>query len=148
MKLNHSRRRPPARLVLITIAALAAGCGTLHNPPTVASRPAGLGPWPSAADYGTIKIAVAVRDHALFHEKDWRRKAFAATLAARTLLTVRISAGPCATFVTQLFGNLRDLMDAHPGENWRPLIRLVRHQPSIGMACRQPGAHPRVKENL
>ena len=119
-------------MVLITIAVLAAGCGTLHNPPAGgtlhnppagASRSAGLGRWPSAADYGTIKTAVAVRDQAPLREKDWRRKAFAALLVARTLLTVRISAGPCATYVTRLYGNLRDLMDAYPGENWRPLIR-------------------------
>ena len=59
-------------------------------------------------------------------------------LAARTLLTVRIAAGPCATYVTQLYGNLRDLMDAYPGENWRPLIRLVPRQPSLAHACRNP----------
>jgi hypothetical protein len=94
--------------------------------------------WPSAADYGTIRTAVAVRDRALFHERDWRRKAFAASLALRTLMTVRLAAGPCADYVTELYGNLRDLMDAYKGEDWQPLVRLVRHQTSIGRACRQP----------
>jgi hypothetical protein len=143
MKLNAHRRRP-AGLVLVTIAVLAAGCGSLQNRPATASRPAGPGVWPSAADYGTIKTAAAVRDQALLRERDWRRKSFAAMLAARTLLTVRISAGSCATYVTQLFGNLRDLIDAYPGEDWRPLIRLVRHQPSLGQACRDPAGRARL----
>jgi hypothetical protein len=95
-------------------------------------------PWPSAADYRTIKKAVAVRNNALFHQRGWRQKSFEASLAARTLLTVRIEAGPCAAYVTELYGNLRDLMDAHPGEDWRPLVRSVRRQPSLARACKDP----------
>lgn len=136
---HHRRgRQLAAALVLTAIAALTAGCGTLRNPSTASPQALRPGPWPSAADYGTITTAVAVRDQALFHEQDWRRKSFAAMLATRTLLTVRIAAGPCATYVTQLYGNLRDLMDAYPGENWRPLIRLVHGQPSLAHACRNP----------
>jgi hypothetical protein len=97
-----------------------------------------LSPWPSAADYQTIKTAIAVRNDALIREPDWRRKSFAALLAARTLLTVRIAEGRCAAYVTELYGNLRDLMDAYPGEDWRPLIRLVRREPPLTEACRQP----------
>jgi hypothetical protein len=137
---NTPSRRSAAALVLITTAVLAAGCGTLGNPSAAPHQAVRPDPWPSAADYGTIKTAVAVRDQALFHEQDWQHKAFAAMLAARTLLTVRIAAGRCATYVTQLYGNLRDLMDAYAGENWHPLIRLVRRQPPLADACDTPYA--------
>jgi len=95
-------------------------------------------PWPSAADNATIKPAVSVRADAVFHESDWRRKAFAASLAARTLLTVRVAPGPCAEYVTELYGTLRDLMDAYAGENWRPLVRLVFRQPPLASVCLGP----------
>ena len=129
--------------LLFTLAILCGACGTVGRPPAdrpPAGRPqhVALSPWPSAADYGTIKTAVATRDDALLHERDWRRKSFAASLAARTLLTVRIGAGTCAAYVTELYGNLRDLMDAYPGEDWRPLVRLVRHEPSFVRVCEQP----------
>ncbi|MBV9425899.1 MAG: hypothetical protein JOZ98_23530 [Solirubrobacterales bacterium] len=109
-----------------------------HAPSAWDPRPSALATWPSAADYQTIKTAVAVRNEALFHERDWRRKSFAALLAARTVLTVRIAAGRCAAYVTELYGNLRDLMDAYPGEDWLPLIRVVRREPPLAEACRQP----------
>lgn len=152
MKLDPDRqaqkRAVAAALVLITIAVLAAGCGTLRNPSAGTVPAARPDPWPSAADYGTIKTAVAVRDQALFHEKDWRRRSFAAMLAARTLLTVRIAPGPCATYVTQLYGNLRDLMDAYPGENWRPLIQLVRREPPPADPCHNPeGQHTQLPDS-
>jgi hypothetical protein len=125
-------------MLLIALAALAGGCGTtMHRPSDRPARAAPPTAWPSAADYGTIKIAVAVRDDALLHEPDWRRKSFAASLALRTLLTMRIAAGPCASYVTQLYGNLRDLMDAYPREDWHPLVRLVRHEPSLAASCRE-----------
>jgi hypothetical protein len=133
---------PRARLApLVVVTTLVGACGTTYSQP--AGRPQHLAPrpWPSAADYGTINTAVAVRDGALFHERDWRRKAFAASLAARTLLTVRLAPGTCAAYVTELYGSLRDLMDAYPGEDWTPAVRLVRHQPSLAHACKQP-EHP------
>ncbi len=133
--------RPTRPTVLIALAIIAGGCGTLAQRPAAAvPGPVALLPWPSPSDYTTIKTAVAVRDQALFHEKDWRRKSFAASLAAQTLLTVRLAPGPCATYVTELYGTLRDLMDAYAGENWRPLVRLVRRQPSLASVCIAPWA--------
>jgi hypothetical protein len=128
--------------LLITLAVIAGGCGTVEQrlAPAVPGPVAPL-PWPSRSDYTTIKIAVAVRDRALFHETDWRRKSFAASLAAQTLLTVRMTAGPCADYVTELYGTLRDMMDAYAGEDWRPLVRLVRRQPSPASVCLAPTDH-------
>jgi hypothetical protein len=135
------RARTIRLALLVSLALLSGACGTSYSATPSRPRQVVLRPWPSPADYGTIKTAVAVRDDAVFHQRDWRRKSFAASLALRTLLTVRIGAGTCATYVTELYGNLRDLLDAYPGEDWRPLVRLLRHQPSFGRACRQPGEH-------
>jgi hypothetical protein len=139
---RRERVRPIRLALLVSLALLSGACGTSYGATASPPRQVALSPWPSPADFGTIKIAVAVRDDALFHERDWRRKSFAASLALRTLLTVRIGAGTCATYVTELYGNLRDLMDAYPGEDWRPLVRLLHHQPSLRRACRQPDDHP------
>ena len=109
------RARPIRLALLVSLALLSGACGTSYSATASRPRQVALSPWPSPADYGTIKTAVAVRDDALFHERDWRRKSFAASLALRTLLTVRLAAGPCAAYVTELYGSLRDLMDAYPG---------------------------------
>jgi hypothetical protein len=134
--LDRCRPRSAAALALITFAVLVSGCGTTRTATLDSVQTVEPGPWPSAADYGTIRTAVAVRDEALFRERDWRRRAGVATLAAQTLLTVRVTPGPCAAYVGELYGNLRDLMDAYAGEDWRPLIRLVHGQPSLARACR------------
>jgi hypothetical protein len=130
--------RPAWFGLLLALTMVGGACGISRRPPTGRPQHVALSPWATAADYGTIKTAVAVRDDALLHERDWRRKSFAASLAARTLLTVRIGSGTCAAYVTELYGNLRDLMDAYPGEDWRPLVRLVRHERSPIRACKQP----------
>ena len=133
--------RPIQRVLPIAVAVLAAGCGgsASSNRSTGSSadqaRPVVLAPWPSAADYGTIRAAVAVRDHALFRETDWRIKSLMATLGLQTLVTVRVGPGPCAAFVTSLYGNLLDLHEAYQGEDWRPLIRYVRRQPTLASVC-------------
>jgi hypothetical protein len=134
---------PIRRALPIVLAVIAGGCGTVaqRHPAPAAPQPVVLLPWPSPSDYTTIKIAVAVRDRALFHEADWRRKSFAASLAAQTLLTVRVAPGPCADYVTELYGTLRDVMDAYAGENWRPLVRVVRRQPTLASVCLAPRDH-------
>jgi hypothetical protein len=134
---------PVRRALPIVLAVIACGCGTVaeHHPTPAAPQPAVLLPWPSPSDYTTIKIAVAVRDRVLLHETDWRRKSFGASLAAQTLVTVRVAPGPCADYVAELYGTLRDVMDAYAGENWRPLVRVVRRQPSLARVCLAPRDH-------
>jgi hypothetical protein len=138
VRLLRTTARPTRLALLGALTILVGACGTNYRPAADPPQHVAPSPWPSAADYATIKTAVAVRDNALFDQPDWRRKSFAASLAARTLETVRISAGPCAAYATELYGNLRDLMDAYPGEDWRPLIRFVRHQPPLARACKRP----------
>jgi hypothetical protein len=138
VRLMRSAARPTRLTLLVAVTILVGACGTTYRPPAGRPQHVALSPWPSAANYGTIKTALAVRDDALLHQRDWRRKSFAASLAAKTLLTVRIGAGTCAAYVTELYGNLRDLMDAYPGEDWRPLVHRVRQKPSLARACKQP----------
>jgi hypothetical protein len=129
--------------MLIALVALAAGCADkTTNRAATATPPPVPAPWPRAADYTTIKSAIAARNDALFRWRDWRKRSFAATLAAQTLLTVRIAPGTCAAYVTELYGSLRDLMEAYPGEDWRPLVRLVRRQPALATVCRPPVTTP------
>jgi hypothetical protein len=141
------------RLVLATatvIAALAvAGCGGSSHP----AQSLGQGPsntpaalfiapsqWPDAADYETLKVAVGVRDQALLHEADWRRKAGEATAAMLTLMSLRghLLPGTCATFVNDLYDELWSLSDGYDGEDWRPLVLWVKRHPAFEASCRRP----------
>jgi hypothetical protein len=144
---------------LVSAATLVAGCGGGRSnpsasaslgaspsttttgagsaPSTTRTPPTPPTPWPSDADYMTIKVAVGVRDRALFERTDWRTKSLSASLALRRLLTVRMAPGQCAAFVTFLYGNLLDLHEAYPGEDWRPLIRLVRRHATLKSSCAQ-----------
>ena len=150
---------------LVSAATLVAGCGGGRSNPgasaslgassstttpgagqTLSSNKAPPTPWPSTADYVTIRVAVAVRDRALFERTDWRTKSLSASLALRTLLTVRMAPGSCASFVTFLYGNLLDLHEAYPGEDWRPLIRLVRRHPTLESSCAQRADRPQPQE--
>ena len=125
------------RLALLTLLCLA-GCGTHQPPPAtspLASTP--VSQWPTPADYTTLTVAETVRNDALYRYRDPRVKAFLAYTALRSLLTIgRLAPGPCADHVAALYGNLRDLLDAHPGEDWRPLILFVRREPTVAQVCR------------
>ena len=131
---------------LIALGLLMIACGASAQPavvgaaPAVLARAGSLSAWPTRADYQTIKTAVAARNHLLFHVNNWSEKAYGARLALETLLTVRLRAGSCASYVGELVGNLRDLSEAYPGEKWGPLIRTVRREPPLAHACRRPGA--------
>jgi hypothetical protein len=74
-------------------------------------------PWPDAADYQSIKVAVGARDHALLHEADWRRKAGEAQVAMLTLMSQRghLLPGTCAAFVKDLYDELWSLSDGYRG---------------------------------
>jgi len=127
----------------IALVLAASGCGGTPR----RDQPAGpvplraqdareLSPRPYLADFQTIKVARAVRDRVLFHERDPRRKSYGASLAVQTLLTVRMAAGPCLSYVGRLYGSLLSLAEAYRGEDWRPLIRLIRREPRLVRVCR------------
>jgi hypothetical protein len=50
--------------------------------------------------------------------------------------------GLCATAVSYLYDNLLDLHDAYPGEDWRPLRRLIHTQPSLRACAPKPSRMP------
>jgi hypothetical protein len=52
-----------------------------------------------------------------------------------------LAPGRCQVALTYLYGNLLDLREAHPGENWAPLRRFVAKEPSI-RACAPRRARP------
>ena len=114
---------------------------TRSQPPhhTVAHtpRPSGL----DAPDWATVQNVVRLRTMALAPRHTSLYRSFAANMGLTALLNLHpVQPGRCATAVSYLYDNLLDLHDAYPGEDWRPLRRLVRIQPSL-RAC-APKATP------
>ncbi len=93
--------------------------------------------WPDASNYNVVVAAVAARSQAL-HLRAWNEKAYAAELALRTLITLagQIRTGKCAGFVAHIYDELTDLSQAYPGEDWRPLVAVVAHDPSVASQCK------------
>jgi hypothetical protein len=53
-------------------------------------------------------------------------------MALRGLIALRpVLPGRCAVAISYLYDNLLDLDNAYPGEDWRPLQRLTKTQPSL-----------------
>jgi hypothetical protein len=136
--MNQAAARRFLPLALAALVVACGGSGPAKRPAITHTSAPPPEQQPNAGDYSTIRIASGLRDEALFRHHDWRVKSYTATLALRTLLTVRLAAGPCATYVTELYGNLRDLADAYNGEDWRPLVRVVRRQPKFKDSCASP----------
>lgn len=91
---------------------------------------------PDPADWQKIKTAAHLRAMALAPHRTPRYRAFAAELGLRELVSIHpLAPGRCAIAVRYLYNNLLDLSNAYPGEDWRPLRRLVAKEPSI-RACR------------
>lgn len=90
---------------------------------------------PEQADWENIKAAAQMRRIGLAHHRTAHFRAFAGYLGLSELATIQpLAPGPCRDALTYLYGNLLDLQDAYPGENWAPLRRLVAREPSI-RAC-------------
>jgi hypothetical protein len=134
-----THRSRPIALLMLAALAIPACAGDKHDPPPATLKQPSQ--WPSAGDYTTIRIADAVLKQALFHETDYRRRSFAASLAMHTLLTVRLQPGPCATYTSHLSDELRSLLDAAPAENWAPLKAVVRQDPPLRAICKRPPAN-------
>jgi hypothetical protein len=119
--------------VLMGIPAPAA-VGRLSGPPA-AARVHALPVRPDRADWEEIKAAAESRRLGLARHRTAHFRAFAGTLGLNELATIHpLAPGPCLTAVRYLYGNLLDLQNAAPGENWTPLRRLVAREPSI-RAC-------------
>jgi hypothetical protein len=96
---------------------------------------------PDQADWETIEAAVRWRNLGLARHRTAHFRAFAGQLGLNELATIRpLAPGRCREAVRALYGNLLDLANAHPGENWAPLRRFVAREPSIRVC-----APPRVR---
>jgi len=97
----------------------------------------------SAEDWVTLKNAIRVRTMALSQGRTSGYRSFAAFLGLSDLIGLHpIQPGPCATAISYLYDNLLDLRHAYPGEDWRPLRRLIATQPRLSVCA--PKATPRV----
>ena len=96
-----------------------------------------------AADWATVHSVVRLRAMALAPGRSARYRSFAAHMGLSGLMSLHpIRPGRCATAVSYLYDNLLDLHDAYPGEEWRPLRRLIRKQPPLSVCS--PKATPQA----
>ena len=85
-----------------------------------------------AADRTVVQNAVRLRAMALSPGRTALYRAFAAGMALRGLITLHpVLPGPCAVAISYLYDNLLDLHNAYPKEDWRPLRRFTKKQPSL-----------------
>jgi hypothetical protein len=90
---------------------------------------------PDKADWWKIQAAAQLRKIGLAPDRTAHFRSFAGFMGLTQLREIHpLAPGPCRRALTYLYGNLLDLQDAHPGENWTPLRRLVAREPSI-RAC-------------
>jgi hypothetical protein len=118
------------------VVALSA-CGQQHSNPAAAPAPPTVpGKYPTLADYNTLRSARAMVNQALFVERDWRRQAFAAYLGLNVMMTMHpLQPGPCFDFVSRTYNELLSLHDNYRGEDWGPLVAMVRRDPPVTV-CR------------
>ena len=97
---------------------------------------------PDRADWEKIRAAARLRDLGLTPHRTAHFRSFAGYLGLSQLEMIQpLAPGRCQVALRYLYGNLLDLRDAHPGENWTPLRRFVANEPSI-RACAPRRARP------
>jgi hypothetical protein len=139
--------RARAMLCVVLVGAVClgvAGCGSARRGARtdvqsllIPATPAPPSRWPADGDYQAIAVAAHVRLDAL--RLGWRQKQYAAYLALFTLETLHpMLPGPCATFAAHIYAELLDLHAAYQGEDWRPMVAVVRHDPSVASVCKPP----------
>jgi hypothetical protein len=123
------------RTLAVTSLAAALACS---------SASASIRKRPDNADWQKIEAAARLRNIGLAPHRTARFRAFAGYMGLTELREVGpLAPGPCRRALAYLYGNLLDLQDAHPGENWTPLRRVVAREPSI-RACAPPHAKQRA----
>jgi hypothetical protein len=92
-----------------------------------------------ADGWAKVQQAVRLRSMALGAKRTALYRSFAANMALQHLMSLRpILPGRCAGAIVYLYDNLRDLLDAYPGESWQPLRRLIAKQPSLLVCAPRP----------
>ena len=122
-------------LTITTVLLAPAGASRPTTPSGPPPRPAANAPRPShldAADWAIVKNVVRMRTMALAPGRTATYRSFAAYMGLTALLHLHpVRHGRCAVAISYLYDNLLDLRDSYPGENWRPLRRLIRTQPPL-----------------
>jgi len=126
-----------AALVLTVVTVMLAPAGasrptTPRQPPPHPAARAARQSRLDAADWATVQNVVRLRTMALAPGRTATYRSFAAYMGLTALLHLHpVRPGRCAIAISYLYDNLLDLHDAYPGENWRPLRRLIRTQPPL-----------------
>lgn len=131
--------------LVIAVVILRFADRTTPKPMLRATPVADVGPGPSRLDghgWQTIQQVLRLRRMALAPKRTSTYRSFAAYMGLQGLMSLRpVRRGKCAVAVLYLYNNLRDLLEAYPGENWQPLRLLIPKEPSL-RAC-APKAAPR-----
>lgn len=127
---------------ILTVTAVTAVLVAVATTGVTQASPAPRRARPDRADWQTITDAAHNRNLGLERHRTAHFRAFAGELGLNELSTVQpLAPGRCRAAVRALYGNLLDLANAHPGENWEPLRRFVAKEPSI-RACAPRRAQP------
>jgi hypothetical protein len=120
--------------VLVGISATA-GDARAAPPARSAAVPASRPVRPDEAGWQRIKAAARLRNMGMAPHRTAHFRVVAGSLGLSELAAVQpLAPGRCLTALTDLYGNLLDLQNAVPGENFAPLRRFVAREPSI-RAC-------------
>ncbi|SRR5581483_10680979 len=124
---------------LIVTAAVAVGVFTAAAPgvshASASPHSAALAKRPDRADWEEVMAAAHMRRIGLARHRTAHFRSYAGELGLSELATIHpLAPGRCREALRYLYGNLLDLENAEPGENWTPLRRLVAREPSI-RAC-------------
>ena len=132
-------------LTVIIVILAPTGTSRPTTPSQPPRKPIAHAPRPSrldAADWTTVQNVVRLRTLALAPGRTALYRSFAAYMGLTALLGLHpVRPGRCATAVSYLYDNLLDLHDAYPGEDWRPLRRLIRKQPPLSVCAPKPTPH-------
>jgi hypothetical protein len=123
----------PRRTLAVTIvtAILVGGCATA----AIGAASARLPVRPDKADWQKIEAAARLRNAGMARHRTAHFRVYAGSLGLSELSTIRpLAPGRCQAALQYLYGNLLDLQNAEPGENFAPLRRFVAREPSI-RAC-------------
>lgn len=128
--------------VLIGSSATTASSVSASPRPALPPHTATRSSRPDRADWEKIKSAAWLRDLGLAPHRTAHFRSLAGYLGLSQLEMIQpLAPGRCQVALTYLYGNLLDLRDAEPGENWAPLRRFVANEPSI-RACAPRRARP------
>ena len=128
----------------LATAAVSRASPSPRNGHGAPARSASLPTRPDQADWEQIQAAARMRRLGLARHRTAHFRSYAGFLGLSELATIQpLGPGRCREALRYLYGNLLDLRDAQPGENWTPLRRLVATEPSI-RACTPRGAKPQL----